>query len=335
MRIEAPARAVVWAYGRSRFGDVASLASDDLRRARRPRPGAGPVGLVVGRRARGVRVLDASLPGDAGPLPVRVYSPADPGPMPLPVVVHFHGGGWAIGDHRSADWLCSGIAVRLGVVVASVGYRLAPEHPAPAAALDCFAATRHLAVRPAALGGGLEVDAARIAVMGDSAGGNLAAVVALQARDAGGPRLAAQVLIYPGTDATLASPSLYRLAAGPALTLRDIHAYLRHYLGEDGDPRDPLISPLLAPSHAGLAPALIQTAEHDPLVDDGSRYAAVLRAAGVPVRYTCYLGAMHGYTSVAGISRVAAQARSEIEEYLALALGLPAPVPGPQGRPLG
>jgi acetyl esterase len=237
-------------------------------------------------------------------------------------VLHFHGGGWVLGDHRSADWLCSGIAVRLGVVVASVGYRLAPEHRAPAAALDCFAATRHLAAHPAALGRGLEIDPGRLAVMGDSAGGNLAAVVALLARDAGGPALVAQELIYPGTDATLASPSLYRLADAPALPLRSIRAYLALYLGEDGDPLDPLISPLLASSHRGLPPALIQTAEHDPLVDDGARYAAALQAAGVPVRYTCYLGTLHGYTSVAGICRAAGQARAEIEEHLATAFGL-------------
>jgi acetyl esterase len=329
MRVEAGVRAVVWAYGHTAYGDIGALTMDEIVRARQPRPGTGAVGLIAGRLARGTRVVDAVLPGGDEPLPVRVYAPpvrAGGGrPAPLPAVLHFHGGGWVLGDHRSADWLCSGIAVRLGVVVVSVGYRLAPEHRAPAAPRDCFAATRRLAAQPGALGEGLEIDPARIAVMGDSAGGNLAAVVALMARDAGGPVLAAQELIYPGTDATLASPSLYRLAGAPALTLADIRAYLRHYLGEDGDPRDPLVSPLLAASHAGLAPALIQTAEHDPLVDDGARYAAALGAAGVPVRYTCYLGAVHGYTSLAGISRIAVQARHEIAAHLAAAFAL-APV---------
>jgi acetyl esterase len=318
MRLGTPVRALAWALDRSPTGDVAALTPDLIERARRPLPGRGVTGLIVGRLARGVQVRDRSVPGHDGSLPVRVYSPAGPWKVPRPLVVHFHGGGWVIGSHLSADWLCSGLAAGLGVVVASVGYRLAPEHRAPVAARDCFAATRHLSAHPGDLG----IDSARVAVMGDSAGANLAAVVALLARDSGGPALAAQALIYPGTDATLASPSMQTLADSPVLSLRDIKAFLAHYLGADGDPTDPLVSPLLARTHAGLPPALIQTAEHDPLVDDGARYAAALRAAGVAVRYTRYLGVPHGFMSMPGATRMAGQARAEIADFLAASFAL-------------
>lgn len=322
MRISPAVRILAWALDRSPRGHVSAMTSEHIERSRCPRSGRGATGLVVGRLTRGVRVQDRSVPGDGVDLPARVYSPAGPWRHPRPLVVHFHGGGWVLGSHLSADWLCSGLARQLGVVVASVGYRLAPEHRAPVAARDCFAATSHLVDHASALG----ADGGRTAVMGDSAGGNLAAVVALLARDAGGPGLAAQVLIYPATDATLASPSIDRLARAPFLHRSDIVTFLAHYLGPDGDPTDPLVSPLLAADHAGLPPALIQTAEHDPLVDDGARYTGALRAAGVPVRYTRYLGVPHGFMSFAGISREAQQARLEIAEYLSGVFELPPPL---------
>lgn len=333
MRLGVGVRALSWMLDHSPHRDVAGMTPDLIERSRRPRPGRGPASLVVGRLARRVRVQDRSVPGDDGLLPVRVYSPAGPWREPRPLVVHFHGGGWVVGSHLSADWLCSRLATDLGVVVASVGYRLAPEHRAPVAARDCHAVTRHLAANPAELG----IDLTRIAVMGDSAGGNLAAVVALLARDLGGPALAAQVLIYPCTDATLASPSVHRLADAPLLTLSDIRAFLAHYLGSDGDPTDPLVSPLLAPDHHGLPAALIQTAEHDPLLDDGARYAQALRSAGVPVRYTCYLGVPHGFMSLPGVTRAAGQGLAEVADHLAETFGLPWPTLSPdrEGQALG
>lgn len=322
MRMNARIHALAWALDRSPGTHISVMTPDLIRRARRPRSGRWPVSIVVGRLARRIRVQDRTVPGDGAVLPMRVYSPAGPWRRPRPLVVHLHGGGWTVGSHLSGDWLCSGLAAGLGVVVASVGYRMAPEHRAPVAVRDSFAAVTHLAAHPGELG----VDGRRTAVMGDSAGGNLAAVVSMLARDAGSPEIAAQALVYPATDATLASESVRRFPDAPLLDRRAIDAYLAHYLGPDGDPTDPLVSPLLAPDHRGLPPTLIQTAELDPLVDDGARYAVALRDAGVPVRYTRYLGVPHGFLSIPGLTRAAGQARAEIADHFAAAFGLPWPV---------
>jgi acetyl esterase len=302
---------------------VATMTAKDLVRARRPRAASGPVALFVGRTEPGVHVRTDTVAGDGGTrLDVTLYRP-DGRPDPVasrgsaagrrPLVVYFHGGGWVVGNAASAGWLCSGVAAGTGALVASVEYRMAPEHRFPTAALDCHAAVADLV----AAAGRLGVDPGRVALMGDSAGGNLSAVVSLLARDGGGPAVAAQALVYPATDATLASPSIQRLRDAPILDLDDIHGYRRHYLGPDGDPTDARVSPLLAASHAGLPPTLVQTAEHDPLVDDGRRYADALAAAGVPVRYTCYAGMPHGFLSFAGVAGAAAhQARAEIVAFL-------------------
>jgi acetyl esterase/lipase len=267
--------------------------------------------LVTGRLAAGVDVQNRTIKGPAGDLPVRVYRRERP-PPGAPLVVNFHGGGWVLGNLDSSDWLCSAVAARVGATVLSVGYRLAPRHPYPAAREDCVSALRWAVASCTELG----VDPRRIAVMGDSAGGNLAAVTALHARDDGDPVISCQVLLYPGTDLTLASPSIDELAHAPVLTRADIEAFRRLYLGE-ADPRDPYISPLLAEDLSDLPPTLIQTAEHDPLVDDGRRYATALRAAGVDVRYTEYLGVPHGYASFPGVARrVAGQAQAEVCQEL-------------------
>jgi acetyl esterase len=212
------------------------------------------------------------------------------------------------GNVRSYDPFCARVARDVDAVVVSVDYRLAPEHRLPTAAEDCYAATVWLAANAARFG----ADGFRLALCGDSAGGNLAAVVALLARDRGGPRLAHQVLIYPATDGTLSSPSLQERAHGPLLTLDSIHAYRDHYLGPDGDERDVRMSPLLADDHSGLAPALIQSAGLDPLRDDAARYADLLRRAGTPVRYTEYARAPHGYISIPGVVPSARPAMAEI-----------------------
>jgi acetyl esterase len=273
-------------------------------------PHRWPASLVTGAVAPRVRIADRTLPLPDAPLPARTYTPRAAGPLPL--VVYFHGGGWVTGNLRSYDAVCSQIAHRVGAVVVSVDYRLAPEHRMPVAAEDAYAATVLLAANARELG----ADPTRLAVAGDSAGGNLAAVVAILARDRGGPAIAHQVLLYPGTDGTLSSPSLQEHANGPILTLANVHAYRSLYLGPDGDESDVRFSPLSAPDHANLPPALIQTAQLDPIRDDGARYADALSRAGNQVRYTEYVGAPHGYLSIPGVVRGSRQAMAEIVSEL-------------------
>ena len=307
-------KAFTWLLDHLGRGEVATLTPKQLAARRAVVPARGFTGLFVGRADRTVQTSSGEVAGDGGVrLPVTFYTPAGSVPAPgRPLVVYLHGGGWVGGNAAGYGWLCSGIAAGTGALVASVEYRMAPEHRFPVAALDCFAAVRDLVARASRLG----VDPARVAVGGDSAGGNLSAVVALMARDAGGPALAGQVLVYPGVDATLSSPSIHRLADAPVLTKADIDGFLGLYLA-GGDPKDPRMSPLWADSHAGVAPALVQTAEHDPLVDDGRRYADALSAAGVPVRYTRYEGVPHGFVSFSGVvGAQAVQARAEIVAFL-------------------
>jgi acetyl esterase len=279
---------------------------------------------LFGARQPGTAVTDRIIPGpDGNEIPVRIYrvvrtpgaasGNGDAVPGARPLILYFHGGGFVFGGLRMGDWLCSSAALRTGAVVVSVDYRLAPGHRFPAAAEDCYAALTWAAGHAAELGAGGV--GGPIGVMGEGAGGNLSAVVCLLARDRGGPAIAHQALIYPATDMTdAATTSASRLANAnaPFLSTGEMTAYRQLYLGPDGDPADPKASPLLAASHAGLPPALIQVAEHDPLKDDGIRYAAVLRAAGVPVRLTEYVGATHGFCNFPGLCRAARQAASEV-----------------------
>jgi acetyl esterase len=251
-------------------------------------------------------MADGTAKGAVGPVPVRSYRPADAAGQ-LPLVVNFHGGGWTVGNLDAADWLCSSVAVTTRAVVVSVDYRLAPAHRFPAAAEDSYAALVDVVGRAAEFG----ADTDRVAVMGESAGGNLSAVVSLMARDRSGPRIAHQALLYPAVDLTMASPSVDRNAHAPILTKADMIAYRRHYLG-DQDPRRPYASPLFADDLRGLPPALVQVAEHDPLRDEGIRYAERLREAGVPVRLTEYVGMPHGYLNFPRICRAAPQALAEV-----------------------
>jgi acetyl esterase len=295
------------------FGRIAALLSvtkmDDarLRKYQQQRiPHNAVTDLVFGAVGKGVEVSPGTAKGETGPLAVRVYRPSG-ATGPLPLVVNFHGGGWTIGSLDSTDWVCSQVALGTRAVVVSVEYRLAPDHRVPAAVEDCYAALADVVGRAAEFG----ADPSRVAVMGDSAGGNLAAVVTLLARDRVGPRIAHQGLIYPAVDMTMASPSIEENAHAPILTRTDMIAFRAHYLDES-DHRNPLASPLLADDHSGLPPALIQVAEHDPLRDDGHRYAARLREAGVPVRLTEYAGMPHGYMWFPRICRSAPQAVAEL-----------------------
>lgn len=236
-------------------------------------------------------VEDRSFPGPESPIPIRVFRPE--GTPPFPGVVFFHGGGWVIGDLDSHDNLCRRMTNEVNAVVVSVDYRLAPETKFPGPAEDAFAATRWVSDHAAEL----DVDPGRLAVAGDSAGGNLAAVVALMARDRGGPRLGFQLLVYPVTDHRFDTESYDVNGTGYFLTRDDMKWFWRHYLAEPADGDDPYASPLRAPNLAGLPPAMVVTAEYDPLRDEGETYGRRLQDAGVDTTIHRQDGVFHGFFS--------------------------------------
>jgi acetyl esterase len=280
-------------------------AASDLRKRMLSLPGAS---LLTGRAHEGAEISEAAaVASDGTSIPLRVYRPRNAGREPLPVILNFHGGGWVSGDVRQSEWWASSIAARADVVVVSVEYRLAPEHPFPIPVEDCYDATVWVADNAAVLG----VDPDRLAVMGDSAGANMAAVVSLMARDRGGPSIAAQLLIYPSVDIGSDLPSEHENANAPILTSKDIATTPGLYFHRsEREMSDPYASPLRG-KHHDLPPALIQTAQFDPLRDHGSVYAAALRAAGVEVRLTNYVDAVHGYVSLPGLVPAAKQALAE------------------------
>jgi len=256
-------------------------------------------------------VADHVIPGPGGELRIRVYEPGEG--RERPALVYFHGGGWALGDLETCDEICRALTNAVPCVTVSVEYRLAPEHRFPAAVHDCYAATCWVAEHAAELG----VDPARLAVGGDSAGGNLSAVVALLARDRGGPRLRHQLLVYPNTDQRADTASL-RESEDPLLFNRwSVDWYRNHYLGEEKDGLDPLASPLRAPDLAGLPEATVLTAEYDPLRDEGEQYADRLRAAGVPVEARRYDGMVHGFFLMSGMLDTAGDAVAHAAARLA------------------
>jgi len=263
------------------------LSPKDARQLfRETRPASTPAPPEIGA------VNNLVAEGPTGPIPIRVYRPigvaAD---AQVPALVYFHGGGWVIGDLDTHDVLCRQITAAAGLEVIAVDYRLAPEHKFPAAADDAWAATRWVVANAGRLG----VDATRIAVGGDSAGGNLAAVVALMARDAGAPSIAFQALLYPVTEVGTETGSYRSFADGYLLTRESMSWFFDHYLKSADDAKDWRVSPLRAPSLKGLPPALIVTAGFDPLRDEGEAYARALREAGVRVDYICYGGMIHGF----------------------------------------
>jgi acetyl esterase len=224
---------------------------------------------------------------------LRLYRPAD---GVLPALIYFHGGGWVVGDLDTHDVVCRQIAAQSASLVIAVDYRLAPEHRFPAAVDDAWSATTWIASQASALG----IDAARIAVGGDSAGGGLAAAVTLLARDAGAPHVAFQVLVYPVTDLRAESESYATYAEGCMLTRSAMEWYIGQYAPDAASRRDWRGSPLLAESVRGVPPALIIAAECDPLVDEGRAYARRLEAAGVAVDYHCMSGMIHGFLTMGG-----------------------------------
>lgn len=291
-----------------------TVAGQDLRMIERIQRGTIPdtpvTRAVLGKPLRSVQTRHLDVQGAVGALPARILRPSTQREQ-LPVIVHLHGGGWVRRDLQVTDWLLSRVAAAVPAVVVSVDHRLAPQHPFPAPVEDAIAATSWIADHAPQYGG----DPTRIAIMGDSSGGNLAAVTALAARDAGGPRLACQVLLYPPTDLTGSSPSLTEDPRAPILN-REVQTTFRDLYLDGAEPSDPLASPLLASDHRDLPPTLIQVGSHDPLRDDARRYAEVLRVAGVPVRATIYLGAVHGFHSFPGVTPCAPQAAWEIVNEL-------------------
>ena len=233
---------------------------------------------------------DRTIPATAMAVPVRVYRPAGVGDR-APTLLYFHGGGFMKGDLDSSETVAWGFAEKIGAVVVSVDYRLAPEHPYPAAFEDCRAVLAYVAAHPDEFG----ADPERIALAGDSAGGNLAAAVSLAARDRGGPAVAAQALIYPVLGCDLTLPSYVANAEAPGLTTASMEFYWKLYVGGEGRTEDPYAAPLAARDFAGLPPTMIHTAEHDPLLDDGVAFAERLRAVGVPVEYRCARRMIHGF----------------------------------------
>ncbi|MFO1222038.1 MAG: alpha/beta hydrolase [Burkholderiaceae bacterium] len=238
-------------------------------------------------------VRELSANGPLGPIGLRLYRPSS-APSPAPVLVYYHGGGWVIGDLDTHDVLCRELAHRAGCAVVAVDYRLGPEHRFPAAVDDCLAATRWVHAQAGALG----VDASRLALGGDSAGGNLAAVSAIALRDGGGPQPLLQVLIYPATDMRALAPSHTANGQGYLLSSDSIAYYRGHYMPDRAQWPDWRASPLLHPDVSKLPPALVITAGYDPLRDEGRQYADKLSQAGVPTQYVCFERQIHGFITM-------------------------------------
>lgn len=265
------------------LSDLSPAQAREMYRMMQPPADDITVGKVENRR----------IPGPAGDIPIRIYHPEGSGPFPIHL--HYHGGGWVIGDLDTHDADCREVCRRAGVIVIAVDYRLAPEHPYPAAVEDCFAAAQWAAANAAAIGG----HGGPVSVGGDSAGGNLAAVVSRLARDAGAPEINFQLLIYPVTDAAMDTASYTENSDGYMLTRQSMNWFWESYCSDPARRLEPDASPLRAADLAGLPPAHVMTAEFDPLRDEGEAYARRLQEAGVAVTCERYDGLIHGFFSQA------------------------------------
>ena len=259
------------------------------------------------------QVVNRTIPGPVSEIPVRIYTPTGSGPFPS--LVFFHGGGWVICDLDTHDSLCRSLCNDAGCVVVSVDYRLAPEHKFPAAPEDCYTATLWVAGHAAEI----HANSGKIAIGGDSAGGNLTAVVAQMVRDQGGPHLALQLLIYPATDFTFDGPSIHENGQDYFLTVDDMSWFMNHYLNSDTDKKNPLASPLQSANLRGLPPALVITGEYDPLRDEGETYGKRLKEAGVAVTISRYNGVIHGFLSLEPLTDKGKQAIEECAQALRVA----------------
>ena len=310
MAVDPQMQRVLERVAKSALPPFHTLSADEARRLYRETRGilAPPVPEVGG-------VRDLAAPSPAGAVGLRLYRGLGTTyGSPLPVLVFFHGGGWTIGDLDTHDIVCRTLANRARCAVVAVDYRMGPEHKFPAAVEDCLAATRWVAQRAADLG----VDSARIAVGGDSAGGNLAAVVAITLRDAGGPPLVFQALVYPATDQRMDSASHAKFGEGYLLTRNNLLWFRDNYLGP-GDYEDWRASPIRAADLARLPPAHIITAGYDPLLDEGRAFSDRLVASGVPVVYECFEGMAHGFLTMGGAVAAANHALYRLGQSLAQA----------------
>jgi len=267
---------------------ITELAVDEVRQ------GYVAGAVLAGPRRPVHRVEELVIPSQTAAIGARLYAPESA--VPLPALVYYHGGGWVIGDLETHDATCRQLSLLTGCVVVAVDYRLAPDHKFPTAAEDAYAAFAWVVQNAAALG----IDPARVAVGGDSAGGNLSAVVALMARDRGGARPVFQLLVYPVTDFSFETASYAENADGYILTRHTMRWFWNHYLAAPEDGANPYASPLRAPDLRGLPPALVITAEFDPLRDEGEAYGERLRGSGVPVTTSRYPGMTHGFFHYAG-----------------------------------
>ncbi|HVN06912.1 MAG TPA: alpha/beta hydrolase [Bryobacteraceae bacterium] len=288
---------------------IETMSPEDARRA-----AIDALKQLAGQPVDVASVEDAEIPGPESPVRIRIYKPS--GSAPFACLVYFHGGGWVLCDLNTHDVVCRAIARQSGAVVVAVDYRLAPEHRFPAAVDDSYAAV----VWAAANAAQLQIDPACIAVAGDSAGGNLSAVMCLKSRDAGGPPIALQILVYPVTNlCAFDTPSYQEFAEGYYLSRSEMEWFRGHYLAKREDGQHPYASPLLAQDLAGLPPALVITAECDPLRDEGEAYARRLSAAGVEVSGIRYAGMIHPFFSLGG---VLPQGRRAVEHVAAAVRGL-------------
>jgi acetyl esterase len=285
---------------------------------------AGSLGMIAfGHPIESVAAVDnRTIAAGAQPIPLRVYRPSTA--APLPGIMFFHGGGFVLGDMDSHDRECRALANRSGCVVVAVDYRRPPEAPFPAAPEDCYAATRYVAEHPDEFG----IDASRLGVAGDSAGGNLAAVVTLMARDRGGPTLVFQLLVYPGVDLVdTERPSMREYGHDHFISIEALEWLNSHYVPRGDDRRHPYASPLYASDLSGLPPAFVITAECDPIRDQAEAYAHRLEAAGVPVRLKRYDGMIHPFFSLGGVVDEGRQAVADAAEAVKKALWAGASAP--------
>ncbi len=267
---------------------------------------------LAGESPNNLQVTNQIIETVEYPIPIRLYRPEAASDAILPGLVYLHGGGWCIGDLESHDHVCRWLASHAECVVIAVDYRLGPEHKFPAAVDDAYAATKWICRHASEL----MLDPQKIAIGGDSAGGNLSAVVALLAREQGGPDLCSQLLIYPATDMLMRYPSHVLCGDGYRLTRTAIAWFVNGYLRDGEDMYDLRASPLMAENHNDLPPAFVMTASFDPLKDEGEAYANKLKEAGVEVKYQCYEGMLHGFIAMPGTIDVARAALLDAAGYL-------------------